>query len=217
MRVRDCMTSPTLSIGPEAPAWEALGLMRRNRIRRLPVVVEGEALVGIVTWTDVVRMHPPSVGGPWNPPSLSVGVLVRHLMTPAPITVDPGATLEEAARLMRRHKIGGLPVVEEGRLVGVITESDLFEVLTEALGAGPHEVKFHVAVGSIAVELPRIVAGLGRAAIPIASVQTLRVAGAEEIGLVVHERDARRTHEVLARLALVVDVQRPPVAADAIP
>ncbi len=205
MRVRTRMTAPALVIGPEAPAWEALGLMRRHHIRRLPVV-DGEAVVGIITWTDAVRVHPPAVEGPRRTPSLSVGVLVRHLMAAAPVTVDPEATLEQAAALMRRHKIGGLPVVEDGRLVGVITESDLFETFTEMLEAGPHESKLHVAVGSVAVELPRIVSGLTRAGIPILAVHTLRASGAEVVGLIVHENDMERAQEVLHRLALETDV-----------
>jgi acetoin utilization protein AcuB len=209
MRVRDWMASPVQVIGPDAPAWEALGLMRRHHIRRLPVV-EGEALVGIVTWTDVVRVQPPAVAGQWQIPNLSVGILVRHLMTPSPLVVDPETTLEAAAALMRQRKIGGLPVIEDGRLVGIVTESDLFDVFAEMVGTGPREVRFHVPVGSITVELPRIVAGLARAGVPIMSLQTLRVRGTEGIDLVVHERDARRTRDVLGRLALEAAIQLQP-------
>lgn len=205
MRVRTRMTAPALVVGSEAPAWVALGLMRRHRIRRLPVV-DGETLVGIVTWTDVVRMHPVAVEGPRSTPSLSVGVLVRHLMASAPVTVDPDATIEQAAALMRRHKIGGLPVVEGCRLVGVITESDLFETFAEMLGAGPHEVKLHITVGSISVELPRIVSGLTRAGIPIAAMHTMRASGTDVVELVVHESDVGSTREVLGRLALETEV-----------
>lgn len=203
MRVRDCMSTPVQVIGPDAPAWEALGLMRRHHIRRLPVVEDG-ALVGIVTWTDVVRVQPPAVGGPWQVPSLSVGVQVRHLMTPAPMTVTPETALEDAAALMRQHKVGGLPVVEAGQLVGIITESDLFEVFADILRTGPREVRLRVAVGSITLELPRIVASLARAGVPVVSLQTLRLREGEGVDLVVHERDARRTREVLERLALSV-------------
>lgn len=204
MRVRDCMVSPVHIIGPDAPAWEALGLMRRHRIRRLPVVEEG-ALVGIVTWTDVVRVQPPAVGGPWHIPNLSAGVEVRHLMTAAPLILDPEMTIEHAAALMRRHKIGGLPVVEGDRLVGIVTESDIFEAFVEMLRTGPGEARLHVSVGSITVELPRVVASFARAGVPIVSLQTLKVRGAESIDLVVHERDAQRATEALARLALQVD------------
>ncbi len=179
--------------------------MRRHHIRRLPVV-DGEAVVGIVTWTDLVRARPPAVEGPGHTPSLSVGVVVRHLMTAAPVVVDPDATIEEAAALLRRYKIGGLPVVEGGRLIGVITESDLFDTFTEILGVGPNEAKLHITVGSVAVELPRIVAGLTRAKIPVVAIHTLRASGGEVLGLVLHSSDVARAQEVLRRLALETDV-----------
>jgi acetoin utilization protein AcuB len=195
------MTAPVEVIGPDAPAWEAVALMRRHRIRRLPVV-EGGDLVGIITWTDVVRLQPPAHPGQWQVPTLSVGVLVRHLMTPAPRVVDPGDNLDDAARLMRTHKIGGLPVVEGGRLVGMVTESDLFDVFADTLGTHGDEVRLHVPVGSIGIELPRLVAGLARAGVPVVALHTLRVRGLEAIDVVVHERDARRAGEALRRLAL---------------
>ncbi len=204
IRVRDCMSAPPLVIGPDAPAWEALGLMRRHRIRRLPVQEDG-AVVGIVTWTDLVRVQPPAVGELAQIPSLSAGVLVRHLMTASPITVTPEEALSRVAETMRRHKIGGLPVVEEGRLVGMITESDLFDAFSEMFGTGEHEVVFQVAVGSIAVELPRIVQALARAGIPVCSVHSVRARGIEGIDVAVHERDAERTEAVLGRLALEVE------------
>ena len=210
MRVRDCMTAPVQVIGPDAPAWEALGLMRRHRIRRLPVMEDG-ALVGIITWTDVVRMQPPAVGGERHIPNLSIGILVRHLMTPSPLVVDPDEPLETAAALMRQHKIGGLPVVEAGRLAGMITESDLFDVFTEMFKAGADEVRLRVAVGSISVELPRIVAALARAGVPVVSLHTVRARDAEGVSLVVHERDRRRARDALERLALEITFERAPV------
>jgi acetoin utilization protein AcuB len=207
MRVRDCMTSPVQVIAPDAPAWEALGLMRRHRIRRLPVVEAG-ALVGIVTWTDVVRVQPPAVGGLWQIPNLSAGLEVRHLMTAAPLVLAPETTIAQAAAMMRQHKIGGLPVVEGDRLIGIVTESDIFEAFAEMLRTGPGEVRLHVAVGSITVELPRIVGSLARAGVPIVSLQTLKVRGVEGIDLVVHERDSQRATDAVARLALQVDISR---------
>jgi acetoin utilization protein AcuB len=210
MRVRDSMSSPVQITSPGAPAWEALGLMRRHRIRRLPVV-EGGVLVGIVTWTDVVRVQPPAVGGQWQIPNLSAGIFVHHLMTPSPLTVGPETPLQDAAALMRHHKIGGLPVVEGGRLIGIITESDVFEAFAEIFRAAADEVGVHVTVGSISVELPRIVAALARAGVPMVSLQTLRARGGESIYLVVHQRDRQRAREVIDRLALEVVFEDQPV------
>ena len=204
MRVRDCMTEVVQVIHPDAPAWEAVAHMRRHQIRRLPVV-DGDALVGIVTWTDLVRIQPPAIGGRWQIPNLTAGVLVRHLMTSMPITVGPEAPIEEAASMMRRHKIGGLPVVERGRLIGILTESDLFDMFVEMLATGPDEIRLHVPVGSVAIELPRIVAGLAKTAVPIVSLHTIKTRGVEAVDLVVHHRDVARARAALSRLTLEVD------------
>jgi CBS domain-containing protein len=209
MRVRDCMSVPVQVIGPDAPAWEAVGLMRRGRIRRLPVVENG-ALVGIITWTDVVRVQPPAVGGQWQIPNLAAGIHVRHLMTPSPLAVHPDLPVHEAAALMRRHKIGGLPVVDDSGLVGIITESDVFDVFAEMFRIEPGEVRLHVAVGSVSVELPRIVAALARAGVPIVSLQVLRARGAEGVYLVIHDRDQRRARDIIERLALQTSLEDAP-------
>ncbi len=208
MRVRELMTSPVHTIGPEVPAWEAVGLMRSHRIRRLPVV-EGEQLVGIVTWTDLVRVRPPVIGGRWAVPNLTAGVLVRHLMTPEPVTITPETLIEQAAAIMRRRKVGGLPVIEDGQLIGIVTESDVFEAFVDIFSVRPHEVRLHVPVLSLIVEVPRLVTELARAGVPILSLHTLRVHGTEAVDLVVHDRDEHRARGVIRTLTLQIDAGRP--------
>jgi len=208
MRVRDLMTSPVHTIGPEAPAWEAIGLMRSHRIRRLPVV-DGDTLVGIVTWTDLVRIRPPVIGSRWTVPNLAAGVKVKHLMTAAPVVVGPEVAIEQAAALMRRRKVGGLPVVEDGRLAGIITESDLFEVFVDLFTVGPNEVRLHVAVVSLIVEVPRLVAELTQAGVPIVALHTSRFHGAEAVDIIVRDRDETTAREVIRALTLDADTERP--------
>lgn len=209
MQVRDLMTSPVHTIGPDAPAWEAVGLMRRHRIRRLPVV-EGDELVGIVTWTDVVRIRPPALSGPWTIPNLAAaGVQVRHLMASLPFTVTPDAPIDQAAALMRRRKIGGLPVVDNGRLVGIVTESDLFKAFAQIFALGPHEVRLHVPVASVVVLVPQIIAALGTAGVPILSLHTFRVDEDQAVDVVVRDRDESLARESLRNLTLDVELERP--------
>src|SRR4030067_1142863 len=117
---------------------------------------------------------------------------VRDCMTAPAQVIGPDAPAREALALRRRRKIGGRPVVEAGRLAGMITESDLFDVFTEMFKAGADEVRLRVAVGSISVELPRIVAALARAGVPVVSLHTVRARDAEGVSLVVHERGRRR-------------------------
>jgi acetoin utilization protein AcuB len=173
--------------------------MRKLRIRRLPVVDDG-ALVGIVTWTDLVRIRPPAIGGRWTMPNLAVAATVRHLMTTDPITADPEMSVEDAAAIMRRRKIGGLPVVDGQRVVGIVTESDLFDFFVEALTARPAEACLHLPVEQVAAELPRVVSVLTEASIPIASIYTIRRKGHEAIYIVVRKRDAARARKVLGQL-----------------
>lgn len=128
--VSDWMTPNPITIHPKTTLPEAHKLMKQAHIRRLPVVDHGK-LVGIVTLGDVREASPSDAS------SLSIYELnyllskltVESLMTREPITIAPDATMRTAARLMLDHKIGGLPVVDDGRIVGIITESDIFRVL----------------------------------------------------------------------------------------
>lgn len=135
MLVRDRMTAPALTIDPKTPLYDALARMKEKRIRRFPVV-KGRRLVGVVTWTDLMRASPsPATSlSMWEIPYLLMKTPVAEVMTRSVITIAPGATIEEAAVLMRRHKIGGLPVTEQGAVVGVITESDIFDAFIDLMG-----------------------------------------------------------------------------------
>ncbi|HEU5299263.1 MAG TPA: CBS and ACT domain-containing protein [bacterium] len=135
MLVRDRMTAPAVTIDPKTPIYDALALMKEKRIRRFPVV-KGRRLVGVVTWTDLMRASPSPATSltVWEIPYLLMKAPVAEVMTREVITVAPGATIEEAAVLMRRHKIGGMPVVEDGAVAGVITESDIFDAFIDLMG-----------------------------------------------------------------------------------
>ena len=132
--VKDWMGTPAVSIGPRESLADAHRLMTDHSIRRLPVM-EGNKLVGIVTLTDVLEAEPSDAT------SLSVfevsyllGRLeVRKIMSADPITVSPETKLTEAAALMLKHKLGGFPVMEGVKLVGVITESDIFRAFVQLM------------------------------------------------------------------------------------
>lgn len=130
--VSDWMTPNPITIAPKTTLPDAHNLMKQANIRRLPVIDHGQ-LVGIVTLGDVREAEPS------NATTLSIFELnyllakltVDKIMTREPLTISPDATIREAARQMLAHKIGGLPVMDEGRLVGIITESDIFRVLAQ--------------------------------------------------------------------------------------
>lgn len=125
--VRDWMTMNPITISSNCTLPEAYWLMVNKTIRRLPVVDQG-TLLGIVTLDDVRGKVPAALVGmdPVRASDLLTNMLVRQVMSENPKTIAPDETLAAAARLMLEFKISALPVMEGARLVGIITESDIF-------------------------------------------------------------------------------------------
>jgi len=136
MLVGERMTHPVVFVSPEMSIQDALQLMRRENIRRTPVV-EGGKLVGIVSDKDLLNASPSDATSlsVWELNYLLSKITIREVMTGAVITVTEDTPIEEAARIMSDNKIGGLPVVRDGSVVGIITETDLFHLLLELTGA----------------------------------------------------------------------------------
>ena len=136
MFVKLWMTSNVLSVSSSQPLVEVEQMMRQHRIRRVPVVDEGQ-LVGIISREDLFRAMPSIFDPSVNPEHLEQAgrITAGTIMTPSPITVDPSTPLEEAALLMRTHKFGSLVVVQDGQVVGIITETNIFDAFLEVLGA----------------------------------------------------------------------------------
>jgi acetoin utilization protein AcuB len=132
------MTEDVITTSPDMPIMEAREQMKQHLVRRLPVV-KNKKLVGIITQGDIQEAGPSGATSLsiWELNYLVARITVEEVMTKRDdlITVTPEDTIERAAMLMRKNKVGGLPVVEDGnKLVGIITESDLFGVLIEAMG-----------------------------------------------------------------------------------
>jgi acetoin utilization protein AcuB len=123
--VRDIMSVKPITVDPETLMLEARQRMMDGRIRHL-VVTEDSRIVGIVTDRDI-RLNLPSPAtslSVWEINFLLARLTVREVMTGSVVVVDPDRPAAEAARIMLDHKIGALPVVDGGRLVGIVTESD---------------------------------------------------------------------------------------------
>jgi len=131
--VRDWMTPDPVTIGPKTTVPEAHKLMKEHDFRRLPVVDDHGRLIGIVTLSDLRE------AGPSSATSLSIFELnyllaqltIDKIMTRDVVTVSPDATIRDAANLMLKHEVGALPVMEDDKLVGIITESDIFRVIVQ--------------------------------------------------------------------------------------
>jgi acetoin utilization protein AcuB len=159
MLVRDWMTKEPLIVWPQTSVEEAIRIMRQNRVRHLPVVKkDGETVVGIVTQTDLLQASPsPATSlSVWEINFLLAKMEVRDAMTEQVIVVEEECPLEEAALVMAEHKIGCLPVVHGRRLVGIVTETDLFNLFTEQLGARSTGVRLTLRIRDVKGELARL-------------------------------------------------------------
>ena len=121
--VHNWMTAKPITITPQTTLAAVKQLMVDYHIRRLPVI-DKHKLVGIVTRRDVNRAEATNSHN-LGQYVLRLPPIAKEFMSPAVITIAPDATIGEAAGLMIEHKIGGLPVVEDGKLVGMITETDI--------------------------------------------------------------------------------------------
>jgi acetoin utilization protein AcuB len=134
MKVGDRMSRDPVVLSPGDNLRKAKELIEEHGFRRFPVVDNG-ALVGMVTDRDVRQADISSaiVQEKRYEDYILDRIQIAGIMTPNPLTVSPGDPLIEAARLIVENKIGGLPVVEGDRLIGIITETDLIEALIEKL------------------------------------------------------------------------------------
>lgn len=149
MKVRDRMSTGVKTITLGTSLSEAMAIMNDSSVRRLPIV-EKDQVIGIVTRSDLNK------AGPSVATSLSKNE-INYLLAKATIkdivpkhqeviTIDPDSYIETAAKLMRRYKISGLPVVENGRLIGIITETDIFDAFVDILGVRTHHSRIDLFV-----------------------------------------------------------------------
>jgi acetoin utilization protein AcuB len=132
MLVVERMTRNPVTITGNTTVGEALEIVQKRRLRHLPIVDDREILVGIVSEKDLLRA--------------SGDAPVETVMTKDVITVTEYTALEEAARIMVDHRVSSLPVMRNGKLVGLVTETDLFQIFMELLAARQHGVRLTMLV-----------------------------------------------------------------------
>lgn len=137
MTVRELMTAALITAEPDTPVLDARSLMQKQRIRHLLVTDKRGELIGIVTDRDI-RLNLPSQAtslSVWEINHLLTRLTVDKVMTQSVITVGPDRKARDAAQLMLEHRIGALPVVDAGRLVGIVTETDLLRAFVRSADA----------------------------------------------------------------------------------
>lgn len=176
MFVRDYMTPNPITIEPDISYPEAMGILRRKKVRRLPVVEQGR-LVGIVVEEDLLSNQPS--------PATTISIhemyallerlRVRQIMSRPVITVEGLCPVEEAARIMVENKIGCLPVMDGEKLVGIITETDIFKTLVEVLGGQEIGMRLTLRLPDRVGELAKVTAQIAQAGGNIIAVTTSRL------------------------------------------
>lgn len=162
MIVKDYMTRHPVLIEPARSLVEAQGLMAETRVRHLPVVEEGKRLVGLIT-QETLRVPPAKLASlnVWEITRFLSGMTVRDAMIKRKdvVTIGPDATIEEAAKVMVQHKVGCLPVLEDGIVVvGILTDIDLMTHLMELMAAQTPGVRTTIRMPQRPGELARLVA-----------------------------------------------------------
>lgn len=158
MLVAERMSRPVITTHSNVPILDAYELMQKEKIRRLPVVDREGKLVGMVSEREILQASPSKATSLsiWELNYLMAKISVDEIMTKDVITVEADTPLEEAALLMADHKIGGLPVMKDGKMVGIVTETDLFKVFLELMGARDPGVRLAVLVRNIPGELAQL-------------------------------------------------------------
>ena len=208
MLVGERMTRNPVTILDTASIDDGLHMMRERKVRRLPVLDASGAMVGIVSDKDLLHAAPSPAT------SLSVYELhyllakltIKQVMSSPVISVGPDTPLEEAARVMADNKIGGLPVAEGGQLVGIITETDVFKVLIELLGARTPGQRITLRVSEGKGVLARLTQALTDLGANIIAVVTYAGASAAErlIMIKLSDADAGAVRNVLSGIGVEV-------------
>lgn len=173
MLVRDCMQREVVTVSPDDTLATAIRLSSSHRLRHLPVLLANGDLAGIVSDRDIrLAMPSPLVTPDGDAAEFLARTAIAAIMTRDVITIEPGAPIEEAAKLIHRHRISSLPVLDEGlRLIGIITESDILRAFLQILGVAEPSTRIELMLTDRPGELGRAMSVIGeRAGINIVSV-----------------------------------------------
>ncbi|MFH1077451.1 MAG: CBS domain-containing protein [Pseudomonadota bacterium] len=135
MQIKSLMIKNPITISEQASIQDALDIMNQHSIRHLPVVTKEGRFIGFVTLTDIKQAFIPSMVSDLS---------LKDIMVKDPIVLSPDADIETAVRIIYKHKIGGIPVVENNKLAGIITITDLLEAFANMLGILTKSVRVDV-------------------------------------------------------------------------
>jgi len=177
MRVGSRMVREVKTLEEEDTLRTAISRLRQNRIRQIPVV-SGKKVVGILTDRDLRQASMLDILLPNMCPEKEVleqrldNIPVKEIMTREVITVSPDDIIEDAAKILRDNKIGGLPVVEQGELVGIITVSDILKAFLDMMGIGEPSSRLELVLDDVPGILAEVAQIIKRFKVNIISIVT---------------------------------------------
>jgi acetoin utilization protein AcuB len=194
MLVGDRMTKHPLTISQNESLSKAHRYMQDQKVRHLPVVDKAGAMVGVVTEDDLLKAEPSGVTllSVWEINSLLDRVKVKDVMVREVITTTEDMPIEEAAELLLEHKIGCLPVVRDGRLVGIITESDIFRTFMELFSARQQGLRVTLEIPDTEGQLAKVAQAIADQGGYIAACGTFMSQDPTKWGLVLKVRNVDR-------------------------
>lgn len=155
------MTKDPVTATPEMNIQDAADLMKKYNVHRLPVLDKNDKLVGVISEKDILKAAPSPVStlSAHEMNYLMAKLTVKKLMNRNPVTISKDTTVEEAAHLMADYDLSCLPVLEEGKLIGIVSKSDLFKMLLELFGSR----EFGARVSFICQDKPGVIAQITQA------------------------------------------------------
>ena len=194
MLVRDRMSKHPLTVEMNQTVSETHKYMQEQNVRHLPVIDKSGVMIGLVTEDDLLKAEPSSATSlsVWEIHSLLNKITTRDVMTRDVITTSEDTPIEEAAQQMLEHKIGCLPVMRDDRLVGIITESDIFRTFMELFSARQKGLRITLEVPDREGELAKVAQAIANQGGYIAACGTFMAEEPTKWGLVFKVRNVDR-------------------------
>jgi len=188
MKVKDIMTWNVITVSSDTPIMEARKIMETHKVHRLPVVDKGK-LVGIVTFNRIEKSSPSEATSLsiWEIHYIVSKMLVKDVMQKDVVTIDADASIEQAVAKSQGSQVGIMPVLEGGKVIGVITSTDFsFKVLHPLLGIGKPGTRLNIAECNQPKNIKEIMEILEKSGLKIVTTNTLSIAEDTPNGLAVH-------------------------------
>lgn len=206
MTVKRMMKVNPITTTPDASIVDVGDILKENKIHRLPVLDRKGHLVGVITEKDILHATPSPVSSlsVYEMPYMLARLKVSNLMSTEPRTITPDTTVEDAAKIMIDYDLSCLPVIEDDKLVGIVSKSDMFKVLYELFGANEKGTRVTFVLNPRKGEVAKFSSAISAKGLDIISIGTFSDDSIPEGVLTTIKVKTDNAEEVLAALRPIV-------------